>query len=286
MAAALTRSLFCGLRPKEKRLAVFVAYSDESGVADPGGDFLVAGYVAHEDEWPWVASSWQQRVLDGPPRIPYLHMTDIRREAWRNQHGISFNDAEERVNEAVRVMRSTGSLYAISSVMRHSDLIDIFSHDDFKRSKRKTARGLDEPDYLCFLGYAAFVLGKIYQKHPEVEKINFIVSRKKGITEHLNEFHEGMKAHLDSKLAPLVGDLIPASMEFQLPLQSADLLCWHLQKYLARTMDAVDRRRLDRLLYETSGYPDFQERSELEALAKRLRARMANDSASHDPDVS
>jgi hypothetical protein len=73
-------------------------------------------------------------------------------------------------------------------------------------------------------------------------------------------------------------------MELQLPLQAADLLCWHIQRYFAKTMDSVDHRRFDKLLYETNGYPDFWEREALEGLAKRLRERIAN--ASPDADVS
>ena len=141
-------------------MSVFVAYSDESGVGDPSGEFLVAGYIAPENDWQWIAGAWQERVLDGPPRIPYLHMREIRNPDWRTQNRISANDAEERVDEAVRVMRSSGSVYALASVMKRSDLLDIFSHADFKRSKKKTVIGLDEPDYLCFIGYAAFVLGQ------------------------------------------------------------------------------------------------------------------------------
>jgi hypothetical protein len=208
LAAALVRALFCGQSPGENRMAVFVAYSDESGVGDPSGEFLVGGYVAREDEWPWIARAWQERVLDGPPKIPYLHMREIRDPEWRQQRRISVNDAEERVSEAVRVMRGSGSVYAITSTMKRSDLTEIFSHDDFKRSKKKTVIGLDEPDYLCFIGYAAFVLGQIYKKHPEVEKVNFVVSRKKGITERINQFHEGMRQYLDPKLVLSCGSTL------------------------------------------------------------------------------
>jgi hypothetical protein len=54
-------------------VAVYVAFSDEASVRNTEGEFFVAGYVASELEWPWVARAWQERVLDGPPRIPYLH---------------------------------------------------------------------------------------------------------------------------------------------------------------------------------------------------------------------
>ena len=77
-------------------MAVFVSHSDESGVGDPGGKFLVSGYVAREAYWPAIAREWQEKVLDGPPKIPYLHMREIRNEAWRNEHGITFDDSQRQ----------------------------------------------------------------------------------------------------------------------------------------------------------------------------------------------
>src|ERR1700686_3067758 len=92
LAEALIRSLFCGFRPGEKRMAVFVAYSDESGSGDARGQFLVGGYVASEQDWPYVAGAWQERVLDGPPRIPYLHMRECRNADWRQEVGVSYTE--------------------------------------------------------------------------------------------------------------------------------------------------------------------------------------------------
>jgi len=64
-------------------------------------------------------------VLNGPPRIPYLHMKEIRREEWRAEHGISFNDAENRVAEAVRIIYSRGSLSVVASHMRRDHLAHV-----------------------------------------------------------------------------------------------------------------------------------------------------------------
>jgi hypothetical protein len=97
---------------KGYRLAVYVAYSDEAAIAGSEGEFLVAGYVAAENEWPWLERAWQDRVLDGPPTIPYLHMVEIRGRPWRDEHGLSYYQGEQRVDEAIRVLYSTGSLFA------------------------------------------------------------------------------------------------------------------------------------------------------------------------------
>jgi hypothetical protein len=50
-----------------------------------------------------------------------LHMTDIRSRAWRDGHGISYNESECRVAEAVRAIDSTGALDAVASVVEQMD---------------------------------------------------------------------------------------------------------------------------------------------------------------------
>jgi hypothetical protein len=43
-----------------------------------------------------------------------LHMTDIRSWRWRNRYGISYNESECRVAEAVRVIYSTGEAPSVT----------------------------------------------------------------------------------------------------------------------------------------------------------------------------
>jgi hypothetical protein len=79
LAAALVRSLFCGLPNEERRMAIFVSFSDESATT---GFFHHAGLIAWENEWDKVfVPAWQAYVLDRNPKIEYLHMTEIRSRA-------------------------------------------------------------------------------------------------------------------------------------------------------------------------------------------------------------
>jgi hypothetical protein len=125
-------------------VAVFVAFSDETEVAQADGEFFFGGYVAREDEWPWVSRAWQERVLDGPPSIPYLHMREIRNEDWRATHGISLHDAESRVSEAARIMQSFGNIAVVASSIRRSQLKETFQLR-YKKAKHVPV-GLDQPD--------------------------------------------------------------------------------------------------------------------------------------------
>jgi hypothetical protein len=171
-------------------VAVYVAFSDEAAIADADGEFLVAGYAAQETNWPSIASAWQERVLDGPPRIPELHMTEIRSGVWRKENSISFNDAENRVAEAVRILHGTGSLTAMASVIKRKDLREIV-HSLYP-SKKKIPRGLDEPDYACYMAYLTIMLIRVHAIYSDATRVNFIVSHKnkqitKGIFERTEE---------------------------------------------------------------------------------------------------
>lgn len=71
-------------------MAIFVAASDESAGSDEHSLFLFAGWIGPEKDWSqFFVPAWQERVLDGPPRIPYLHMTEIRSKEFREKCGLS-----------------------------------------------------------------------------------------------------------------------------------------------------------------------------------------------------
>jgi hypothetical protein len=198
-------------------------------------------------------------------------MREIRDEEWRDKHGISFNDSENRISEAVRVLYSMGAMSAVGSVIKREDLQEVI-HSKFKR-KKNIPIGLDEPDYFCFLGYATCMLAEVHKRHPDVQKVNFIVSKKNTVTEHYRDFVETIKQYFDQRqpeLSALVGDLIPASMENVLPLQAAEVLCWHLQRYYAKNLDRTIENRAWYLLKERDGYLHTWERSEIEGVARGL----------------
>jgi hypothetical protein len=93
----------------------------------------------------------EQRVLDGPPRIPCLHLTEIRNEEWRTTHGISFNESQERISEAVRVMYSSGSLSAIAGVIKRSELVAAM-HSRFTNKKKFPS------DWICQIIFALWLI--------------------------------------------------------------------------------------------------------------------------------
>lgn len=224
---------------------VFLAASDESNGANSLGDFQTTGWLAPESDWyQFFNPAWRERVLDKPPRIPYLHVTEMRSRTWREEHGITRLDADDRLDEAVDIIKTLGSLRPVQIKVMGGDFRKLFHQTEFKTEKG--ARKKYEPDYYAYLPYAYAVLCRVKITFPDAERIDFMVEQKSGITPQMQGFHESLPASLRhigrSDLVPLVGKFIPGSKQ-DIPLQAADFLCWHSQRAEAGTLDENDIRR-------------------------------------------
>jgi len=217
-------------------MAVFISASDEHSGGDGRGMFLFAGYVGPEKDWSqFFVPAWQQRVLDGPPQIPYLHMTEIRSKQFREKWGLSRLRADDRVNEAATVLTSMGSFYPISVEANGGFVKDAFKDSKVVRSNAKQFEAKPfEPDYVCFLAYAYVVLNYVHDVHPHAEKVDFIVEKKGVVTRYIQDFHSTLDKAIAAighpELSPLIGELIPAGKE-RIPCQAADVLCWHAGRF-------------------------------------------------------
>lgn len=198
-------------------------------------------------------------------------MAEIRHHRWRNQHGISFYQAEQRISEAVNTIYSMGKMSALASVINRRDLEQLVQSK--VKVKRRLPLGLDEPDYICYIAYIVHTIAQVYKAYPDATRVEFVVAEKQKVSTHLPQFHTDIRnflADFDPKLETLLGDLIAAPMQSCLPLQMADLLCWHLQRYYAKTFDRTDESRIWKLTKERDGHLHQWERADLEQLAKGL----------------
>jgi hypothetical protein len=246
-------------------MAVFVAASDESFANNKAaGAYIYGGFVAPAAVWSDFAAAWDERVLAGPPRIPYLHMTDIRSREWRETYDLSITDAERRVDEAFRIFKSTGRLHPITSQ------VSLEAHKKHLSSLTIGPTDPVEPDYMCFIWYAQIVIDWVSAYYPEADKIDFVVEQgDKAILRSITEFHgilrgsleqDGRKAHAD-----LVGDLIPGGKD-RVPLQAADVMCWHERRRCAGMLSRSDHLRYD-VLTRMKGKRHRHSDADVEALA-------------------
>jgi phosphoglycolate phosphatase-like HAD superfamily hydrolase len=232
LAASLVRSLFCGLPRQEKRLAVFVSASDESDGGNHRSKFWHCGFIAPESDWyTYFAPAWQERVLENP-NIPYLHMTDIRDHEWRTEHGITWLQAQDKMDEAAILIDQMGSLRPIAASMSGGAFLDAFGTKKIiqKATGKKGYRFL--VDHFSFNAYVFTVLFYVKHRHPEAEKVDFLVERKEGVWE-LKQFYDTFDDALrfvgHEDLVPLLGEMQPGGKD-RAPLQIADMLCWHTSR--------------------------------------------------------
>jgi hypothetical protein len=108
-------------------------------------------------------------------------------------------------------------------------------------------------DYPCFTTYATAVLNQVAFDIHDLQKISFVVSRKRYASHYLQtDVKTAIDRYLKSdhpELAGFMGDIIPISMEDHPPLQAADVVCWHLNRAYAGTLenDEIDTTNTKRL---------------------------------------
>ena len=117
---------------------VCTSFSDERAGKTERATFLFAGWIGPEKDWSdFFVPVWDERVLVGPPRIPYLHMTDIRSKRWREAQGVTEADAENRVDEACTILDQLANLHPVRVVMDAGNFRDEFRETRVVRTTRK-----------------------------------------------------------------------------------------------------------------------------------------------------
>jgi len=219
-------------------MTAFACVADESADENPRDGFFYGGFSAPIDVWQGLfAEAWQERVLDGPPRIPYLHMTDVRDR-------LSWDQAERRLDEAARVIRSTGALIPVMIWVDQKDYDQLVRRDFAPRPGVRPA--VLEPDYVCFACFAAAQMDFLHASCPDLERVDFWVESNPKVTRNLADFHaslQGMFAYIGRpELAPLVGGYreVPKT---EIAAQAADVLAWHARRARKGTLNRAGQRR-------------------------------------------
>lgn len=256
LCVSLVRSLFCGLPRQDKRVAVFISASDESDGGHHRSTFWHGGWVAPETDWfNYFAPAWQERVLDAKPKIPFLHVTDLRDPVWLREHGITWDQAQDKMDEAAIIIDQMGSLYPLTINANAGAFLD--AHGKKKVIENiagnKAARFL--VDHFSFNAYVFAVLHYVHLKHPEAEKVDFVVERKEGVFEKLKQFYDGFEDGLKHiarpELIKYLGELTPSGKD-RVPVQAADMLCWHASRYDLGLLKGRDEMRA-RFMFNRKG---------------------------------
>jgi hypothetical protein len=261
----------------EKRMTTFVAAADETEAGNQLGLFMYGGFVAPVHFWEdWFVPAWEERVLNTRPNIPYMHISEVRTSRWQRQQGISKSRVEAGINEAARVIASSGALHHVRNEMDGGHFRSVFRETRVIRRSKQPGLYQFQPDYIGFLGFAYGALDFVWREYPGAERVDFVIERKSGITQHVTEFHASLGESLAQKgethLVPLIGELIPGGKE-TVSLQAADFVMWHQRRFMCGECDASDIRRLTWML---GGRPMTQNSvspSEITGIGARSKAR-------------
>lgn len=250
LAAELIESLFCGVPRIEKRMAVFVAASDESDGPRQTGPFVYGGFVGPSRDWiDWFAPAWEERVLNGTPAIPFFHMTEIRNPKWQAEHGLSASEAERRIDEAVRIVASMGTINVVHTAFDSGHFRKMFRSARIALKTQFGSYSFD-PDYVGFMGFARGVLEFVQNHRCDVERVDFVVERKQRVSHYMPDYLDAVEEWLtdtgQTDLLKLVGGLSLGD-KTRVPLQAADLAMWHIRRKEAGELEDVDLRRMRRM---------------------------------------
>jgi len=236
-------------------MALFICCADESTDGRQENDFFYGGYVASLDVWQRdFAPAWTERVLNGPPKIEVFHMSEIVRDRWRRQHGITGVDAERRKDEASRVIGSSGGLIPILCDLSQRR----FKNEVLPYAPKNRHTALELPDYLAFLAFSYTTLLWLHTfRRDEVDQVDFWVEQNGKISTRLNRMHDKVADNLTdlgrADLAALIGSFRPVP-KTEIPAQAADFLCWHERNAKQDTLDRWGWRRRSRLTHEREGF--------------------------------
>jgi hypothetical protein len=150
---------------------------------------------------------------------------------------------EQRIDEAIAVIEAYPSLTPLACGVKSGHMYDTFTKKvELTSGPKKNFM----PDYLAFPSYAYMVLEFCRTCRPDAGRVDFIVERNGEIADHIREFYDGIPAALESigrhELIALIGDIIPAGKD-RVPLQAADVLCWHTNRSREGTLDTEGARR-------------------------------------------
>jgi len=227
-------------------VSIFIAAFDET--ESSAGQFTLGGFIGPRADWrDHFSPAWCERVLAGPPAIPYLHMTDIRNDDWCRKHRITQTEAARRLDEAVRVIASTRSLCPIRAS------IDVAGFQTLLSQPLKKLGGFGNitkyPDYLAFIAFTVFTLRFVKDVIPEATRVDLLAEESQKTTQTLRGFHGHLQdtmSKFPTEVARLFGRFSSAGKE-SIPLQAADVFCWHLQRAHAGRLRRQDSIRLAKM---------------------------------------
>jgi hypothetical protein len=224
-------------------MPTYLCAIDETSTQNPRTWSAIGGFVAPTNDWTdFFEPAWRDRVLAGPPRLDHFHATDLGNlKPW---------DASARVSEGVKIVSSLGSIRLLTSELREHDY-EQGVRGKLRRGKyNKPLANVRDPDILGFIAIAALAAESAATADlRDAVKVDFLIEANGKVTRKIQDAFDSLPDTLArigrQHVLPHVGKLDLGGKN-DIPLQAADLLLWHLQRYHSRH-DYQSVRTLQRL---------------------------------------
>lgn len=199
------------------------AFMDDSGSEGKGPVFVLAGFISYTEIWERFSASWAE-CLTKPPALPYLKMSQAKRlhDTFR---GWSSADRDERIKQFTDVI--------LAQKVMTANVFALY-WDDFRRARDEHPEVADCHAYdMLFHGVMASVTRNLL-KLDIPQSVEFVFDEQGYAGSRSIATYQSMKWKLPDELTMQVaGSPRLADDKIVLPLQAADLLAWHVRRYLA-----------------------------------------------------
>lgn len=208
------------------------AFFDDSGSDGTGPICLIAGYIASVDSWCKFSDEWEV-ALESAPRIKYLKMAEA--EGHRGEFaGWKQSDIDSKLIKLAKIIRR----HVIGAV---GSMVGCRVYEQV--AKGRLPETIDHPYWPCFIGVKLTTL-MLYREHCLGGKIDVVFDQQGiGYERRGNLIHEGWKEAIEQDYLDVLGGLEFHDDREVLPLQTADMIAWHLRRHGASVLSGTNEER-------------------------------------------
>lgn len=232
LGAEQIRALVSGYGPSERGrhlMAILQAFVDDSGNSDGNGNpvFVLAGYISSADKWTAFSDEWEAECDQAPP-IRKFKMAQAN--AFRGDFdGWTREDRDERLLKLAAVVQRH-TVLRIQTSMAWEDYNDIL---------RGNMPGVAESPYIWLMWRLIVDLADWQEARGLNQKVDFIFDDQGSIGTQAVALFESLRAVLPPEHTARMGDVMHRHDDKVLPLKAADMWAWHIRRYLATGITAI-----------------------------------------------
>lgn len=208
------------------------AFVDESGSPGREGIFTMGGVIAFNIKWEELILAWDFTLKSGKA-IPFFRTANLRSRDWRNLHGLSVNDANEKTEALARLMTYPPLLFSVCCSLDKQDYREVITDRGLHRRDRLCNLWLNTPYAYCLHNTVALVLEKVVNRIGITgDVVDFVFDRNDPLFDSVNAMFRELRQTLSVQgWSETLGDVIQGSPQRTIPLQIADLMAARLKDY-------------------------------------------------------